>query len=199
LYAATKLILISNKFDRTLTALICGWVCYLAQSMISPETITLLVWNSIFTGSIIGLLIKKENINLVDQKLFSNYTLILKPLSILLFLISVLFTYPYFNVDKLQQDSSKKGDANLAIVSATSFPESTIRYSRIGQSLIDANLLPQALEVARSAVKFNPNAPSAWGLILVNGLATKEERINALAQLKLLDPTNKELNKIFIP
>jgi hypothetical protein len=167
--------------------------------MISPETITLLVWNSIFTGSIIGLLIKKENINLVDQKLFSNYTLILKPLSILLFLISVLFTYPYFNVDKLQQDSSKKGDANLAIVSATSFPESTIRYSRIGQSLIDANLLPQALEVARSAVKFNPNAPSAWGLILVNGLATKEERINALAQLKLLDPTNKELNKIFIP
>ena len=60
-------------------------------------------------------------------------------------------------------------------------------------------MAPQALELGRAAAKFNPNAPSAWGLILVNNLATKEERIKAKDKLIELDPQNIEIRNFVIP
>ena len=153
----------------------------------------------IISGSIIGIAYQKSitssnsKISIMESVKFSN------PFSYFLLLVSLLIYYPYFNVDKMQQDSAETGNANLAITSALSYPESTIRYSRIGQLLIAANLAPQALDVGRAAAKFNPNAPSAWGLILVNKLATVDERKNALTQLQRLDPTNQEIKNFVIP
>ena len=56
-----------------------------------------------------------------------------------------------------------------------------------------------ALDLARAAVKFNPNAPSAWGLVLVNSYAPKEERLKAQQELLRLDPFNKEVRNLVIP
>ena len=194
---AINLIIKTKNFDKYLAALISSWICYLAQSMISPATITLLTWNAIIAGSIIGLNIKI--ISLKSQNQNPNSNLLVKPLGTFLLFISFLITFPYFNVDKMQQDSARLGDANLAIKSARSFPESTIRYSRIGEALISAKLAPQALEIGRAAANFNPNAASAWGLILVNNLATQVEREYALKQLQRLDPTNIEIKNFRIP
>ena len=99
----------------------------------------------------------------------------------------------------MQSDSVKNGDGNLAMKSALSFPESTVRYSRIANAFIESNLAAPALELGRAAAKFNPNAPSAWGLILVNNTGTKEERIKAKNTLIKLDPQNKEIREIIIP
>jgi len=199
LYAALRIILTLRSFDKNVTAIICAWVTYLAQSMISPETITLLTWNSIFMGVICGLYVNRFTILLAERKVDKKINPLAKPFAVFMLFISVLITYPYFNVDKMQQDSAELGNVQLAMKSATSFPEATIRYSRIGNALLDSNLPAQALEVARFAVEFNPNAPSAWGLILVNNLATKDERELALIQLKRLDPYNPDLSKIIIP
>lgn len=196
---AINLILKVKNFNKYLAALVSSWISYLAQSMISPATITLLTWNAIILGSIVGLNMKIKITSLKSPNLNPNNNLLAKPLGVFLLFISFLITFPYFNVDKMQQDSARLGDANLAIKSARSFPESTVRYSRIGQALISANLAPQALEIGRAAAQFNPNAASAWGLILVNNLGTKEERNNALAQLQRLDPTNSELRQFVIP
>jgi hypothetical protein len=49
--------------------------------------------------------------------------------------------------------------------------------------------------VGRSATKFNPNAASGWALILINPLATIEERKIAKAQILRLDPLNKEVQQ----
>ena len=56
-----------------------------------------------------------------------------------------------------------------------------------------SNLPIEALDVARSAVKFNQNAPSAWGLLLVNPSAPVEERQKAKEQILRLDPLNTEV------
>jgi hypothetical protein len=68
-----------------------------------------------------------------------------------------------------------------------------VRYSLIGRELYNSGLLQQSLEVARSGVKFNPNSPSMWALILVNQNATPEERLIAKNKILSLDPLNKEV------
>jgi hypothetical protein len=186
-----------ESFNKDITALICAWVCFQAQSMISPATLTLVTWNAIFTGSILGLSSHMGSFEskpkIVNRQSISNSS------SLLLLIISAVIVYPYFNVDKMQQDSAERGDPILAVKSAQSYPESTVRYSRIGESLIASNLGPQALELARSAVKFNPNAPSSWVLIYINLLASPEERREALINLKRLDPTNREIRSLSLP
>jgi hypothetical protein len=87
----------------------------------------------------------------------------------------------------------QKRDANLVMNATTSYPESTVRYSLIGQELLSSGLNVQALEVARSGVKFNPNSAALWSLILVNPIATLDERINAKSKIIELDPLNKEV------
>jgi O-antigen ligase len=187
----------NNKFNNDVVVLFCMWVCFQAQALISPANISMLVWNSILSGSIIGLC-SRDFLNVEKKPKKLNFSFA-NPFSSFLLIIALMVMYPYFKVDKMQQDSATLGSVELAILSAISYPESTIRYSRIGQVLIESNLAPQALEIGRAAAKFNPNAPSAWGLILVNNLAPREERIKAKNQLIRLDPRNEEIRRLVIP
>ena len=184
-------------FDRNLSAIFCSWFCYQLQSFISPANIPMLVWNALISGSIVGLSLRNINDKTSEKRIekleFS------RPFSIFLLFIALVITYPYFNVDRQQLRSARAGDGNLALISAKSYPESTIRYSRIGQEFIKSNLPMPALELARSAIEFNPNAPSAWALILVNNYAPKEERIKAKQEILRLDPFNKEIRNLVIP
>jgi hypothetical protein len=189
----------NKEFDKQVSILFSVWVCYQAQGLISPANISMIVWNSIISGTILGVYREKylvENKQSYEKKPQLDLT---RPFSILLLLISLVVIYPYYNVDKMQAQSSKTGNGELAMRSALSFPESTVRYSRIANAFIDSNLAPQALELGRAAAKFNPNAPSAWGLILVNNLATRDERIKAKNELIKLDPQNLEIKNFIIP
>ena len=128
----------------------------------------------------------------------SNKPLI-KPLSYFLLFVSLIIIYPLFKSDKASLDSLKKSDANLAIIAAQMYPESTLRYSRIGIELLKSNLPIQALEIGRAAVSFNPNALSAWALILANASAPLEERILAKEKILELDPYNEEIRALELP
>lgn len=183
----------NKRFDIQNTALFCAWVCYQLQALISPANIAMLTWNAVISGSLIGLYLQQTNsgfdiINSIGSRL--SY---IRPFSYLLLIIGFVIFYPLYKVDNMQVIANKTGNANLAIQSAKSYPESVIRYSRIGQDLLKSNLLPEALDLARAAVKFNPNAPSAWGLILVNTAAPLEERVRAKNEILRLDPFNKDL------
>jgi hypothetical protein len=81
---------------------------------------------------------------------------------------------------------------------ATSYPESTVRYSLIGQELLKSGLTQQSLELARAGIKFNPYSPGLWALILVNPNAQKGERLEAKERILELDPLNVEVQN-FIP
>jgi hypothetical protein len=184
-------------FDRHISAIFCSWFCYQLQSMISPANIPMLTWNALISGSMIGLAIKNTNEKIsVNSEVKLQF---IKPFSGFLLIIGIVVSYPYFNVDRQQLTSARTGDANLALLAAKSYPESTLRYDRIGQEFIKSNLPMPALDLARAAVKFNPNAPSAWGLVLVNSYAPKEERLKAQQELLRLDPFNKEVRNLVIP
>lgn len=179
-----------GKFDFKLASLASLWVGFQAQSIISPGTIPLLFLGSLLNGTIIGLSVWgiSNRYNPPITKINS-----VKPFKYFLLFAGILFIYPYFNVDRLQLHSLKIGDGALAIVSAKSYPESSLRYQRIGNVLRESNLLPQSLEVGRAAVEFNPNSISAWGLILANNSASIEERRLAVKEILRLDPYNLDV------
>jgi hypothetical protein len=187
-----------RHFDREIVSVFCLWCGYQAQSLISPTNISMMYWNMLFSGCLIGIariLLTKESINLQNKSKKDHYS---RPVSYLLVLLIAAFMFPLFLVDKMQLDSAKLGDGNLAIKSATSYPESVVRYSRIGEALLNSKLNEAALGVARKATEFNPNAPSGWGLILVNNSAPYSERLQAKQKLIELDPTNIEVRNYII-
>ena len=166
--------------------------------MISPSNISMMCWNMIFSGSLIGL--AQHYITSVETPIYPrNYQYDkLRTLSFLFVILTFIVMLPLYLVDKMQMDSLKQGNAQLAINSATKFPESVVRYSRIGEALLKSNLDQPALEVARRATKFNPHAPSGWGLILVNKSASFSERSAARIKLLELDPNNQEVRQYVI-
>jgi hypothetical protein len=185
-----------GKFDLRLAAIFSVWVGFQAQSLISPGTIPLMLWGSIISGSIIGLSV--WGTQETDTKTL-NANNLFKPFGYLLLFLGLLITYPYFNVDRLQLKSLNSQDALLAVKSAKAYPEANLRYSRIGIKLLESGLPDQALEVGRAAVKFNPNAITAWALILANSSAPMEERKKAQQEILRLDPFNDEIRKIEFP
>jgi O-antigen ligase len=184
-----------NNFDKNLAAVFSAWLCFQLQSIISPASISTLTWNFIICGSLIGLSAQNWTTN---ESKFLKPKHLTKVFSYFLLLSSILITYPLFNSDRLALKSIRTGDGDLAIVAAKSYPESVIRYSRIGTTLLTSGLYPQSLDVARSAVKFNPNAISAWILILVNESAPISERQKAKNEILRLDPFNKEVKQFIL-
>ena len=195
LHSFIKLQREKNSFDKNLAAVFSAWLCFQLQSIISPASISTLTWNFIISGSLIGL--SAQNWTTNERKLLKPKRLT-KVFSYFFILSSILITYPLFNSDRLALKSIRTGDGNLAIVAAKSYPESVIRYSRIGSTLLTSGLYPQSLDVARSAVKFNPNAISAWILILVNESAPISERQKAKNEILRLDPFNKEVKQFIL-
>jgi O-antigen ligase len=192
LFSFFKLFKQSLKFNPITSALFASFGVYQAQSIISPISIPLIVWGSVISGSIIGLYINTGSQDYALNKKI-KYKINLSSIT-LLFLTSFLL-FPYFNADRLQLNAMNKGDGDLAIKVAKMFPESVVRYSTLSRALLESGLPLPALDLARSAVEFNPNSPALWALILINPSAPIEERKSAQAKLLVLDPLNKDVIK----
>jgi hypothetical protein len=148
-------------------------------------------WNALISGAIIGQAASISNISLeISQERNIKFKIV--P-SVVFGIIGFTSLLPLFNTDRIQLLGMQKGDANLVMKSTLSFPESTVRYSLIGQELFNSGLNVQALEVARSGVEFNPYSASLWALILVNPSATLDERNIAKNKILELDPLNQEI------
>jgi O-antigen ligase len=187
----------TGRFSKEISMLFAMWLGFQAQSLISPSTLPINLIGMILNGMLIGLFTWSGGGGDSAKKL-SNF--LIRPFALFFLFLSLIITYPYFNVDRLQLKSLNTNDANLAIKSALSYPQSSVRYQRIGTKLLESNLGVQALDIGRAATKFNPNSIPAWGLILANSTATVSERRYALEQLIRLDPYDtriREFEKLF--
>jgi O-antigen ligase len=182
-----------SRFDKDLISIFVAWVVFQAQSIISPGNIPMMVWNAVLTGSLIG--ISELNSRSIEELIPAQNQLIMKTRihSYSLVIASLFICFPLFNTDRLQMQAMKSGNGDLAISSAKRYPESVMRYQIITRELLNSNLPSQALDLARSAVDFNPNSANLWALILINPSAPFEERVNAKAEILKLDPLNQEV------
>ena len=184
-----------KKFDPMLTALFSSWISFQLQSIISPANISMLLWNFIFCGYLIGLAANlSPSTSLKSTNNVTNQDMT-KPFSYLFLIFAIIIMYPWYNSDKIAWKANQTGDGLLAIKAAKMYPESSVRYSRIGLALYSSKLFDQSLDVARSAVEFNPRSIQAWFLILANEKAPIAERKKAKEQVLILDPFNKEANE----
>jgi hypothetical protein len=181
-----------SHFDKDLTAIFTAWVVFQAQSFISPGNISMMAWNAVLTGTLIGVseLNSRSIMDLVPVRKqiltktrISSYSFVF---------LALLISYPLFNTDRQQMQAMNMGDGDLAISSTKRYPESVLRYQVITRELLNSNLPVQALDLARSAVEFNPNSANLWALVLINPSASIEERNKAKAEIIKLDPLNKE-------
>jgi hypothetical protein len=189
-----KLILKANNFDGIYVALFASYATFLIQALISPISIPIFIWSAIISGVSVGLSAKPD---LSEKIKFQTNSL--KPIlkfqitSKFLALVGVLILLPLFNVDRLQLAGMRAGNAEVIIASAEKYPKSVSRYSTVTRGLLSSGLNSQALALARSAVKFNPNSPALWALIMVNPLAAESERLNAKQKMLSLDPLNQDV------
>lgn len=182
-----------SHFDKDLTAVFTAWVVFQAQSFISPGNISMMAWNAVLTGTLIGFseLNSRSVADLVPVRKqilkktrISSYSLVF---------LALLISYPLFNTDRQQMQAMNTADGDLAISSSKRYPESVLRYQVITRELLNSNLPVQALDLARSAVEFNPNSANLWALVLINPSASIEERVKAKTEILKLDPLNKEV------
>ena len=184
-----------GKFNPTVAALFSIFIVFQAQSLISPISIPILIWGMVISGSVIGLADAETSINYsVSKKTKSKLSL----LSFMSSFLSLVVLFPYFNSDRLQLIAMNKGDGDLAIKVAKMYPESVGKYSTLTRAILDSGLGAPALDLARSAIEFNPNSPNLWVLVLINPNAPIEERRMAKAKLLILDPLNEELKNYVI-
>ncbi len=179
-----------SRFDGFIASLFSSYIVFLAQSLISPISIPLILWGFIISGSIIGLASIEES---PIQTFISKPVIRFNFLSLFTLLLGVLVIFPYANADRLQLQAMNNGDGDLAIKVAKMYPESVVRYSVLSRALLESGLSGPALDLARSAVDFNPNSPALWALLVINQSAPIDERKAAYEILLKIDPLNKEL------
>jgi len=183
-----------GNFDRNTSALIACWICFQMQSLISPSNISMLTWNYIISGVLIGVA-SKSSILIQSQNGNSSNNNFVKPFSYLFLVFALIIVYPYFNADRVAFETTKTLDATAAVNAAKMYPESSVRYQRLGLALYNSKLYDLSLDVARSATKFNSNHLAGWFLILVNEQSPLEERKFAKLKILELDPFNKEVQQ----
>ena len=187
-----------ERFDGYLVSLFVSWSVFQLQSFISPGNLSMMMWNSVLTGTLIGISVitTSELEELVPAK---KQILAKTRIHSFGFMVAAtLIIYPLYNTDHQQFKAMNTGNGDLAISVAKQYPESVLRYQIITRELLNSNLPIQALDLARSAVKFNPNSANLWALIVINPTAPLAERVEAKAKILKLDPLNKEVKDFVI-
>jgi O-antigen ligase len=194
-------ILKSQKtFNPKITALFCSWSVIQLQTVINTQTITFISWNALISGAIIGMtkgVIQhpESNPSYAEDLKSTNRTHLS---SLVLVIVGLIFMFPYFNSDRLIVKASNTGNGDLLIKAATSYPQSSTKYSQASQALLESGLPVPSLFLAQKGVQFNPNSVSLWALILINQNASVVDRQNARVKILELDPFNKEVKNFVI-
>ena len=184
-----------GKFDAKLASIFCAWIIFQMQSIISPGTIVLIVWGTILSGFLIGSNVKYViGQNNIKEKV-GKPKFLTQTASLCLLLVALLVMFPLYKTDRDLKKGMALKNGDMVIDALTSYPESSVRYNIFTQEFLQSNLLPQAVDLGRKAISFNPNAVSAWALIFINPQAPLEERIRARDEILRLDPLNTEVFK----
>lgn len=194
LYSFIVYNVINRKFDFKIIALFSAWLSLQSTFFVSPISIPLMLWSMVFAGAINGIFLRQINQSklVVESKNSYSFT---QFMSLVLILMTTAVMFPSFNTDRLYLKSLQNNDGNLGIKVVDMFPRSSARYSTVGRLLFESggSQLPYSLTVAKKALEFNSNNVSAWALILVNPIATPNERLRAKKEILRLDPYNKEI------
>lgn len=98
------------------------------------------------------------------------------------------------NLESSQYRSAlESGDEQIIQEAAYIKPLEITRLGQVAATLRDNKLEAEALAIIQDAVSRFPDAYDAWKILASLSVASEEQRAEALAQMKRLDPNNPEL------
>jgi len=199
--SATKVLKRSTGFNPVFAGLVGGWVAFQAQSIISINQIGLALWGWVLSGLIIGYEINTRNTGVTDS-VANKGRVAGKPAQtsagtvialFTAFVLGVLVGMPPYVASVKYKSALETGNPQVIQDAAYIWP---LDYSRMVQVAITLNankLESQGLEVAVDATKKFPDNYSVWITLDAMSSATTEQKAQALAQMKRLDPLNPNL------
>ena len=188
-FSAIKVIRRSTGFNVAFAAVLGAWVAYLAQSLISINQLGLAVWGWVLMGVIIGYEINsREKAEVIKIKPVHSTVAIGMGL-----IIGLGVGLPLMVADATFRSTVKAGDVIKIEASVRQWPQSVSRMTLAAQILREGNLPERSIVIAREAVMFNPMNFEAWKELSLQPNATEQERAEALATMKKLDPYNPNL------
>jgi O-antigen ligase len=189
IFSAIKVIRRSQGFDVAFAAVLGAWVAYLAQSLISINQLGLAVWGWVLMGVIIGYEINtREKADVIKIKPVQSTVAVGMGL-----IIGLSVGLPLMVADATFRSTVKSGDVIKIEASVRQWPQSVSRMTLAAQILREGNLPERSIVIAREAVVFNPMNFEAWKELSLQPNATEQERAEALATMKKLDPYNPNL------
>jgi hypothetical protein len=197
---AVKVIKRSKAFNAGFVGLVAGWVAFQAQSIVSINQIGLALWGWVLSGLIIGYEIKTRNDDvLIDRKSGKNSTKHVQTsaaTSLAMFvglIVGVLVGMPPYLASAQYKGALESGDPTVIQEAAYIWPTDASRMIQVATTL-DQNKLPdRGLQVAVDAVERFPDNYSVWATLSLMSKASEEQKVQALAQMKRLDPLNPNL------
>jgi len=199
--SATKVLKRSAGFNPIFAGLIGAWVAFQAQSMISINQIGLALWGWVLSGLIIGYEINTRN-TVVTDSVTKKGRVASKPAQtsagtvialFTAFVLGVLVGMPPYVASVKYKSALETGNPQVIQDAAYIWPLDYSRMVQVAMTLNENKLESQGLEVALDATKKFPDNYSVWAALDAMKSATAEQKAQALAQMKRLDPLNPNL------
>ena len=199
--SAIKVLKRSMVFNPVFAGLIGGWVAFQAQSIISINQIGLALWGWVLSGLIIGYEINTRNI-VATELVAKKGRVAGKPVQtsaesvialFTAFVLGVLVGMPPYVASVKYKSALETGNPQVIQEAAYIWPLDYSRMVQVAMTLNENKLEAQGLEVALDATKKFPDNYSVWATLNAMNSASVEQKAQALAQMKRLDPLNPDL------
>lgn len=207
-WAAIKIVIRKREFDPIFALLASAWAGYQLQSIISINQIGLAVWGWLLSGALIAYE-KATRLSVVTPERGKPQALSTKkansqaPFIILSGTIfgicGLIISLPPLVSDAKWRSSQLT--RTLASLESTMNPslfnlQNTSKYLSNIQTLESSNLFDLSHKYALEAVSWNPESFELWKVLYLIKNSTPDEKENALANMKRLDPLNQDVTAI---
>jgi O-antigen ligase len=200
LVSAVKVIKRSQTFNAGFVGLVGAWVAFQAQSIISINQIGLALWGWVLSGLIIGYEINTRNGEVVqDRKSGKNKTIPIQAsagTSVAMFvglILGVLLGTPPYLASTKYKSALESGNPAVIQEAAYIWPLDASRMIQVSMTLNDNKFEAQGLEIALDAAGSFPDNFGVWGALSLMKNASVQQKAEAFAQMKRLDPMNPTL------
>jgi O-antigen ligase len=195
-----KVIKRSKGFNAGFVGLVAGWVAFQAQSIISINQIGLAIWGWVLSGLIIGYEINTRGGEIVAEKRTGkNATKAVQTsasTSLAMFvglIIGTLVGMPPYLASAKYKSALETSNPKVIQEAAYIWPVDYSRMIQVSMALNENKLEESALKVALDAVNRFPDNYAVWATLNLMSKASDEQKAQALAQMKRLDPLNPTL------
>jgi O-antigen ligase len=203
--AIVKVTLREKKYNPVFVAMTVAWVGYQLQSIISINQIGLAIWGWLFSGALIAYEVStrkveapaaQEKTRKVPKPRTAEQHFSPTLLAGVGLVIGGLIACPPYTADNKWRNalsSSSVEQLEAALVTGYLYPANSNKYaSAVG--IFEQNKFPdQAYKYAKIAVEFNPNDFDSWKILYSISKSSPEEKADAAANMKRLDPLNPAL------